>query len=1822
MGQNQALSLVRQLQEFQKAEDITPDRFYSNMDTLRAAISRQTDPATKAIYQATLAHILARNADNATQYRRDTESPADSMQEWTYQEYLHHASVLYKQSMSDMMLLHRTPASRWIPLVTQGKDQGVFNEDMLSVVWRAMIRDIDPHTRVTEGLPTAEKISSFYAIHGNREAAIYSQLECVWETDVQSAKDKLTIMREQYDNLATGAEVYLALADGRMTYVGMSDEERLAWLDKALEKWPDSPWKNNIENRKREITAPRITVTCPKVAYPLSKIKVPTSTRNIRDIRLSTYKLPLEFAKEGKGRLEEKNGKELLELIRKHGKRIKHSTLQPRNVKSNAQTCQDTIVWHSSVCGLYAIVLDATTDAAVANKPEPQVSIVRVSRLGFYHRTMPDGRVRITVVDSKTGSPMSGVTVEACTKENDNEEYRPITRLTTDHEGCAMLDKPDEKPIYIKVSRESDEAGEPQRLFYDTPHNGKEQKEIRHMAISTDRNIYRPGQQIMLSAVAYSTKGWDAQVIPNEECDVVLRDANNRKICQHQCKTDDMGVLKDTLTLPSAGLPGSYRIMVGNGSRTIRVEEYVRPTFKVELSQSKEYAGSKDSIAFEGKVTTYSGAPVAHARVTGRFLWTSSWWWKGRSEDVNGALDTIRTDNEGKFTYKLAITGTAEQLKRGRVLEANVDVLSAQGETQSGSLRIPVCSTPLRMSAEIPDFNDKEYPKPWVISLYSSTDKPVKGDITCSLTRNGQEAKTIILQAGVPIIPQELKEMESGCYDLHAQANINGDTASWRGSIELTSLTDTVLYHHTKLCLYCPKPYFSSEESAKVQIGSSLQDAWIRVMMESANGIAMDTLMRISNSLQTWDIPYRKEYGEGVTLSAYLFHKGSLESTSEHLKLKMPDYKLRMKWVSFRDHLRPGQKEEWTLSVLRPNGEPAKANITATLYDASLDALSQHHLGFNVYRGYSLPYTAAWKGMPYSYNRQQMGIYFTTRYKKEYRREFSAFNSKYDLNRHRFVLNEVVTTRGGKATLSRRYAKQAIGITDMKSMAFDSVEQALSGQIAGLDVTPEAALADGGNTVESDDEMLEEDMDNLRTELQETAFFIPDLRTDENGMAHICFTLPESMTSWHLLGAAHTTDMMTGLLDTLIVAEKELMAELHLPRFLRNGDQSVLTASIRNCSDKNQKGKGTLLVCDTETEKVLMRQRVQFQLATQADTTFRFPYTGSMEHTALTVKWMAQGENFSDGEQRYLPVLTDMQSITETKAFSLNTVGKHSISLEKLFAHNHQEATNRSLTVEYTRDPKWLAIQTLPSLALPRCKDVLSLSSAYYGGALAYSIGQKFPEVREAIKEWGTQDTAALESPLVRNQELSNTLLQETPWVMEAANERTRRQRLASLFNDVAQEDYRMNMLIALKNQQQTDGSFTWYPGMRGSEYLTLEVICRLARLYAMTGEEMPQQREMREKGCKYLLKKMGEEVKTLKKANKPAIGHNTMSALYALRLSGYNTKQTAEENASVNYMLSLLKKQAAQTDREERALAAVVLHLYGEKKQAATLMKRLHELLKQPDGMHLAYLGGGRTSIDRKTAEHVMMMEAIRTVEPDDSLTLNAMQEWLIGMKRTQEWENTSQTADAVYALLSSNSGFSKGSDELTLQVASKSHVIKSPETVLGYVRERTILSKAPRALVVDKKSAGTSFGAVYAQYQIPAQKTEAQQEGLNIRRDISRVESLHEGDRVHVRYTITADRDYEFVRLMAPRPAAAEPDVQTSGYRYTGHLGYYQAIHDASTEYFMDQLPRGTHVIEEDWLISREGHHTLPAAILQCLYAPDFQAHTAGTVMEVLRK
>ena len=1764
--------LVSLLTECKEREDLMPDSFFSDVLLLKQEIKEQKDSAAKAVYSATLAHILMQNAHVGLSAKRETPSHPDSIVEWTREEYKQYAVQLYNYAMQDLELLHNSPTKDWLPLVKRGKDEKLYNSSMLAVVFKAMRGDFryENRNKSYNLIPYATLIQ-FYENHGLREGAFrlcMDSLNGVWNQEI---KEKYLLqLKTDYHNLPSCDEVYCELSELKNL-----DDEKRQILEEGLKLYPKS---NRIKNELEELKNPLLTCGIPNCMYPGEEIEVEIENgRNMRGVRLITYRLPDDFTED-----EDKGWNEVLAHVLRVGKQVKKEVFTFAS-HSDFETWKDTIRMQApSDFGYYGLVIEPINKGRIYKDDDEKRKLCRfyVSKLRGIRIGLPNKQTQVLVVDGKSGKPEQGVSVKVMLERN-AKVRKSYTEYITDERGKVTVNSPSARDeVKVSISKGDDHFSPFGGLWYSwgfVPYD-RENDEVEQLRIYTDRSIYRPGQTVYVGGVSFKQKGKNNAVVSGKEYKFTFSDTKGNTLAERWIKTDDFGVISDSVSLPKGAAPGNYWIRVGSTNSSVRVEEYRRPTFSVEMDPAPAVSFPTDSIYLTGKAVTYSGVPVVNARVTGKANFYAGFWgWRG--DAIEKVLkDTLYTDAEGRFKVGLPLEYIQEDIRYGASLTLDVDVLSQQGETEQGNITVRMSSRPYVLNGNVLDRQDKDDLRTWIFGLYSSTGAKVNGDIVCRILEGKDTEKArLVVPANKPVTPDELKALPSGVYKVVAEYVHDKDTARYEQKIELFSLTDAHVVGEQDVFMYTPCDTFAIGRPAKVQIGTSLKDVWMYCTMIHHDKVVLDTLMCLTDTAFVWEIPYKEEYGDGVRLESYLYYGKYFRRESVCLHLALPKKELTQHWETFRDRLRPGQQEEWRLSLRHADGKPANANVLLSMYDSSLDAILKHKIGFELNYTHNIP-SLDFVGSWCSYKESVDFRFELIGYKAKYSWKFSEFNHAYFL--YPSSSKNISLSRSGrfgypereysgscqrfpplraKANRSVSAAAVMAAAPEVEGLAFESVDQALNGNTAGADIN---------NLELAEDEMR----GAKRDAFSELAFFCPTLRTDANGEVKISFTLPESLTSWHLTGFAHDKDLFTTQIDETIVAQKELMAELYLPRFLRSGDEASFTASIRNVSERLQQGKAHCIIMDAETEKVLARFPVQFRLEASRDTVYTFPVGSLDNHTALLIKWVAEGTDYSDGEQRQLPILSDLEDVTETRAFFVSGKGTSKFNMESLFAHNHPSATNRNMVVEYTARPAWLALKALPSLFSPHCKCVLCTSAAYYATSMAQHILRQVPDADELVDSLHYDGMISL--------------------------------------------DYRMSLLSSLSALQRSDGAFVWFPGMGANTYLTFEVAYQLARLrhvgVAADAATVVADR-MLKKAMDYLGKVAHKQLKDLKDKKDYQITNYGLRYLYILSLT--DVALSDEQKKEQKLLIDLLQpSEGREYTIEEAALAAIVLKRNSKDKLAERYLLGLDKKLTHPDGYYISYISGSFTSINRKVQTHVQVMEAFQEVKPQEQQLLNGMTEWLLQQKRTQQWDEPVKTVNAVYALLLDGSQpLEKGnSDVLKLREGQKTHTFVTPHTSVGYLRDSLSVS-VPKELRVEKHGKGLSWGAVYANYQMPLDSVRASWQGFHIRREVSSLQPKI-GDRLHVRYTITADRDYEFVQLTAPRSAAAEPDASLSGYRYQSGLGYYRQIRDDRTEYYFDRMPKGTYVIEEDWLISRTGNYQMGTTAVKCLYAPEYQSFTAS--------
>ena len=753
----------------------------------------------------------------------------------------------------------------------------------------------------------------------------------------------------------------------------------------------------------------------------------------------------------------------------------------------------------------------------------------------------------------------------------------------------------------------------------------------------------------------------------------------------------------------------------------------------------------------------------------------------------------------------------------------------------------------------------------------------------------------------------------------------------------------------------------------------------------------------------------------------------------------------------------------------------------------------------------------------------------------------------------------------------------------------------------------------------------------LRENFAETAFFYPDLRTDSTGTVRLVFTVPDALTQWKFRGLAHTRHMDYGLLQAETRTEKPFMIQPNLPRFLRRGDETSLATSLINLSTEEVKGAVRLELVNPMDESVVYQAVQDFQVKAGETGSVRFTFPVNMDGEVLICRMKAEAGEFSDGEQHYLPVLTDKQWMTETLSLQVKGGESQEVSLKDLFNGQSKTAQNRQLTIELTSTPIWYAVQALPVVGNPQQDDAFSWASAYYANAVARKIVELNPQIQPVFEAWKKQGVKkeTLWSELEKNPELKSLLLAETPWLAQAADEQEQRQRIGLLF-DLNTMNYRMGQTVEkLKALQKADGSWSWFNGMQGSRLVTTQVVELLARLKSMHIMADAQMAGMYLKGLNYLENAFCQEYENLKKNEARKKSPQWPSELAVRYL--YITSLDAMAGEKVNkvakeYMVSKLENRSATYSIYEKALIARILQAQGKRTQAEILVRSIKEytVVTPEMGRYFDTPKAGYAWNGYRIPTQVAAMEAIQCVEKDEEM-LEEMKLLLLKQKQVQCWNTPLATADAVYALLSDGMALTESGQ---MQAVAGNVTLETPKDGLGCISHTLSGAEAEvKTLTVSHTGKAAGWGAVYAQYLEDMDRVKAfEGKGLQVSReyiykgkDLSAKGKLQVGDKLTVRLTLRADRDMDFVCLKDERAACMEPVRQVSGYEWSDGLGRYRVSGDAATTFFMDHLRKGTYVIEYDVHVDRSGVYQAGTSEIQSVYAPEFGSHTEGYTLYI---
>lgn len=1779
---------------------ITPDSLEVEVARLEAKTEQYaaTDPVLAAVCRTVLGKIYKVNYELGE--NREKRS----------REY-------FEMALSDADKLAQCKYTSFDPLVEKGDDSSIFDNDLLHVIGMEANR--------------YDLLYDYYRKASNRKASCLMALADLREKRQEMSNKRyvarLDSLLDAYGDLDVAGDVAIE----RFNNMKGSATECYHYAEEAYQKYKSWTGINHLLNSMENMKT-----SCFEVSYGENRI-LPyqertvrlNEVRNIGKLTMTVWKL------KGTGETEynlynDRAIKETMQQI--EGDPVQVTTREYSGVDPWVSV-KDSIVLNSLRPGVYLFEMKADRERVA-----PRYQVGYVSDVYVIWEEQPANTIRYVVVSGTTGKPIPNASLKLTLGRS--WDKNPKTKvLKTDSNGECTFTYEKDEPYKAYAWTDGDKASMASSVSssfscYNVSDNAN------YLRVYTDRSIYRPGQTVHVGVLSFLRHDHDQyEVRPASKVTVKLLDANMQKVAEKEVETDEFGKAAADFVLPSAGLTGNFTVQardLTSGSATIKVEEYKRPTFELKFDDYKEKYANGDTVTVKAYAKTFAGVPVQGAKVKysvtrRQALWC---WWMPQSNDGDELLsDETTTDDEGAFYMRIPVIlpKAAEVYEDGEDnpywrwglfyhFTARADVTDQGGESHGGTFTLPMGTKTTSLTSSLPKRALADDFKSVTFSYTNAAGERIEGKVRFAIDgKNFGGGKAF--DANKPI---EVGRLSSGKHTFTATCGDNQLTQK----VVIFSVSDKSPVIETHDWFYTSDGTFPRDgKPVYIQFGSSDKNQHVVYSLFAGNKVLESGTLKHSNSLTTRTFTYQEEYGDGLTFTCAWVRNGRLYQHTTTIRKPEPDKRLLLKWKTFRDRLTPGQKEEWELTINTPDGKPADAQLMAAMYDKSLDQLYSHGWGLAISFMRSLASTN-WLGLSSSDIGSKSSAYADYHYPGYMRYAKIANSYLSDL-----LERPMIVGYGRPMRLRGRAKASGARYEELDLLAAPMAEE-MSANSAML--KKEVALADVAEE-ESTEDKAPEPEPTVRENLDETAFFYPQLRTDGQGNVSIVFTLPESLTTWRFISIAHDKEMNHGSLSGETVAQKKVMVSPNVPRFVRQGDRATIGTRLMSTEEKDVKGVARMELIDPQTNNVVFSKELPFNIKAQSTSSLVFDIDPAAldDRSLLIARISAQGDDFSDGEQHYLPVLSNMEQVLNTLPITIHGAGTKTFDLSKLFPEG---TTNRSLTMEYTNHPSWLMIQALPFVGSIDERNAISLVSAYYANMLGETIMKSSPKIKETIEAWRDElsselmqtekgkESASLISALEKNQEVKELVLNETPWVLDSQAETRQKQDLIKFFDENLIKQRLESAMNYLKKLQNGDGSWSWWEGMRGSLYVTMNVTETLVRLNTMIGEQS-NTKGMLKSAFKYMRKEIAKEVVELKKLEKKGFknlrpSETAVDYLYTWAL--YGEKPTGSAKADIDYLVALLSKKTTELTIYGKAVSAVILAHNGYQKKAAEYMQSMKEYSVYTEEMGRYYdtKKAFYSWFDYRIPTEVAAIEALRRITPNDRQTVEEMQRWLLQEKRTQAWSTPINSVNAVYAFFGSD-GVQKMTEqtgEATISLDGEPMEMSKSTAGLGYVRsELSPLTSQPSSLTIDKPDSDSSWGAVYAKFLQPVTEIENSSSQISVTREVipltSSSPSLKVGDRVKVRITIRAERDYDFVQVVDRRAACLEPVGQLSGYRY----GYYCAPKDCSTNYYFDQMRKGKYVIETEYYVDRAGDYQSGSCTAQCAYAPEFYGRVKGEKVKV---
>ncbi len=1495
------------------------------------------------------------------------------------------------------------------------------------------------------------------------------------------------------------------------------------------------------------------------------------------------------------------------------------------------------------------------------------------------------------VLDAQSGTPVEGATVQAWRNQR---SWKKSSKAETDANGIFSLKGLNRDQYLLHVTYENQElAAQNQYYLYD---RNRSSRVPERTIFFTDRSIYRPGQTVHYKGICirFDKNENNYTVLTGEDLTVIFADANNKEIDRLRCRTNDYGSFSGSFTAPRDRLTGRMRIYVHggpSGSTFLNVEEYKRPKFRVTVAPPEEAAKLAAPVTVKGTATAYTGASIGGADVRWRVVrevqyppwWGWYYWWRtprGDSQEIANGRATTAADG----TFSITFTAHPDQKipeKEEPVFRFTVyaDVTDTAGETRSARRTVNVGYTALKASITAADWQTVALPVSLTINTTSLDGEPVTAEGVLKVYKLKQPEKVMRKKLATYYHywwyrregPPESDPSNPHSWPLGELVKELGFTTDAAGSvvkhINLEAGPYRVLLEtqdrygkpvkarlpltvvDTKADAFTMKvPDHFSAPSWSAAPGETFTAFWGTGYKQGRAYIEVEHRNRVVQSC--WSEPGKtqvqikqkvNEFMRGGFIVRVTFvRENRCYLHTKKVSVPWTNKNLSIRWEHFVSKLTPAEKETWTAVITGPDAEKAVAEMVATLYDASLDAYKKHRFlrRFNCFYQDSSNLQSVFENRLYTL-RHILGSW-----KRDYKQAGVTYRSYPDSFSQRLYGHYINGISGGEgAALGARRRGMAVPQENAMSFGKEEVRKSATIQLEAKDVRPGAAAGEKAEMPQEQEESIDLDKVTARKNLDETAFFFPHLLSNKEGEVKLTFTMPEALTEWKFFGFAHGRSLRSGFLEATAVTSKDLMVQPNPPRFLREGDVLAFTVKVTNQSPARQEGRVRLTFEDARTGACVdgklgnTKTDLAFDIPSKESRTCSWKLTVPDGTGFLKYKAVGSTSRLSDGEEGLLPVLSRRIFVTESLPLPVRDKQTKKFTFAKLLESGKSKTLeHKGLVVQMVSNPAWYAVMALPYLMEYPHQCSEQVFNRLYANALARFIASSDPKIRNVFNQW--KGTDALDSPLEKNEDLKQVILEETPWVRQAASESRARRNVGILFDQNRLDRETERTLFQLTKMQRADGAWPWFPGGLSNDYITLYITTGFGRLRHLGVDITVAPAVKSLKRLDAWIDRIYRDILARGDKDKCHLSHTIALYLYGRSFFLGDAKIDAKHKEAVDYFLDQARKYWLKLgSRQSKAHLALALKRFGDRKTAEGIMKSIKEHSVTDDELGMFWRDQEvswwwyRAPIETQA----MMIEAFDEVM-NDKKAVEDCRVWLLKQKQTQDWKTTKATADAVYGLLLR--GTDRLASDVLVEVALGGRTIE-PEKVeagTGFYEERfdgAEVTPEFGRITVTKRDKGVSWGSVHWQYMEDMKKvTPHTGTPLTLEKKLYIKEftekgpvlkavsgSLHPGDELVVRIVLRTDRDMEYVHLKDHRGSGTEPVNVLSRYKYQDGLRYYEATGDTASHFFIDYLPKGAYVFEYAARIVHRGTYQTGMAQVQCMYAPEFNSHSEGFELQV---